>query len=96
MLYALKYGWDAPGISAAVVNATGTEGIAASPAPSQFCGCAQPGGVAEAVCGSSCADGNPPGQYVRINASLAHRTILPYLGLPLPATLTAQSIMRLN
>lgn len=96
MLYAAKNGFDATGIAAAVANATGTEGITATPAPAQFCGCPSAGGVITADCGTPCADGNPSGYYVRINAALNHETILPYPGLPLPSTLTAQSIIRLN
>ncbi len=98
MLYASKNGWDPGGIAiaAAVENATGTQGITAMPAPVQFCGCPSASGVVETACNSSCADGNPPGQYIRINASFVHETILPYPGLPLPTTLTAQSIIRLK
>jgi hypothetical protein len=96
MLYAAKNGFDPAGIAAAVSNATGTQGITAVPAPAQFCGCPTAGGVSPVECGATCADGSPPGAYVRISAALNHQTILPYPGLPLPSTLTAQSILRLN
>ena len=96
MLYAAKNTWNSAGISAAVVNATGTSGVAAVPAPVQFCGCPTALGVIEVTCNSPCADGNLPGQYIRISAALSHSTILPYPGLQLPTTLTAQSIVRLN
>jgi Flp pilus assembly protein TadG len=95
-LYAAKNGYDATGIAAAVANATGTQGIAATPAPMQFCGCPDASGIVETACATTCNDGKPPGQYVRINAALTHKTILPYPGLPLPTTLTAQSVIRLN
>ncbi len=95
-MYAAKNGFDAAGISAAVVNATGTQGIAAVPAPTQFCGCPSAVGVAPVACNSTCTGNATPGQYVRINAALDHRTILPYPGLSLPTTLTAQSIVRIN
>jgi len=95
-VYAAKNGFDPAGIAAAVVNASGTQGITATPAPENFCGCPDAGGIVAAACGSPCADGNPSGEYVRISAALSHETILPYPGLPLPATLTAQSIIRLN
>jgi predicted dehydrogenase len=42
------------------------------------------------------ASGDPPGQYVQVNAALPHETILSYPGLPLPATLTGQAIVRVN
>ena len=100
MLYAAKNGFDAGGIAAAVVNATGTQGITATPTPTLFCGCPNASGVSiKMLCDPPpppCADGNPMGQYVQINAALDHQTILPYLGLPLPTTLKAQSIVRLH
>lgn len=95
-LYAAKNGYDQNGIAAAVANATGTQGITATPAPAQFCGCPNTAGIVETACSATCNDGNSPGQYVRISAALAHQTILPYPGLPLPTTLTAQSVLRLN
>jgi len=98
MVYAAKNGFDAPGINSAVVNATGTPGITAAPAPAQFCGCPGAGGIVEETCVSPppCADGSPVGQYARISASLGHQAILPNIGLPLPTTLTARSIVRLH
>ena len=95
-LYAAKHGWDAAGISAAVVNATGASGMAASPAPSKFCGCPGVGGVAAIACTSTCAGGVTPGVYIQINATLPHATILPYLGLPIPSSLTFQSTVRIQ
>ena len=44
-LYAAKNGFDSAGITAAVVNATGTQGITATPAPVQFCGCPSATGI---------------------------------------------------
>lgn len=95
-LYVAKNGYDATGIAAAVSNASGTQGITATPAPVQFCGCPNASGIVETACNATCTDGNPPGQYVRVSAALAHKTILPYPGLQLPTTLTAQSVVRLN
>lgn len=95
-IYAAKNGYDAAGISAAVVNATGTAGITATPAPVQFCGCPSTSGITTTTCSATCSDGKTPGQYVRISASLARVTILPYPALGLPATLSATSVVRLN
>lgn len=95
-LYASKNGFDPAGISAAVVNATGTQGLTASPAPAQFCGCPQSSGVIAVSCSTTCTGGTAPGQYVRIYAALPHTSILPAFALPLPETLTAQAIVRLN
>lgn len=94
-LYAAKNGFDATAIANAVLNATGTPGVTASPAPVQFCGCPSASGVATVTCGATCGGGGTAGTYVRVSAALAHDTILPYPGL-LPTTLTAQSIVRLN
>jgi Flp pilus assembly protein TadG len=94
-LYAAKNGWNASGISSAVVNASGITGIAASPAPTQFCGCPALAGIAVATCGTTCAGGAAVSQYIRINATLTRTTILTS-GFGLPATLTAQSIVRQN
>lgn len=95
-VYAAKYGWNANGIAAAVTNATGTPGISASPAPEKFCGCPAASGVAAATCSVNCANGNTPGEYVRISAVLLRQSIIPYAGFSLPTSLTAQSIVRLK
>lgn len=96
VLYASKNGFDSAGISAAVVNATGAQGVTASPAPTQFCGCPQTSGVTTISCSATCTGGTAPGQYARVYAALPHQSILPAFALPIPATLTAQAIIRLN
>jgi Flp pilus assembly protein TadG len=95
-LYAVKHGWDSARISAALVSATDTAGITATPSPTQFCGCPGVSGIISATCSSTCADGNSPGQYVQINAAITRRSLILSTNLPLPATFTAQSIVRLN
>lgn len=95
-MYAAAHGWDIAGISAAVENATQTSGIAATPAPSEFCGCATVSGVAAVNCTLTCVGGSAPGTYARINATLAHNTILTLPGLALPANLTGLAIVRLD
>jgi|SRR5579864_579593 len=94
-LYAAKHGNDPGGITGAVSNATSIAAIAATPAPASFCGCPGTAGIAAVSCTSNCANGNPPGQYVRISATLTRQSIIPNSGLPLPAAFTAQSIIRL-
>jgi Flp pilus assembly protein TadG len=85
-------------IGQAVVNATGTTGIAATPVPVAYCGCPTTAGIVSQTsnCTSVCPDGTAPGHYVQINAALAHSTIMPFLTLPLPATLTASSTIRVQ
>jgi Flp pilus assembly protein TadG len=96
-LYAAQNGWSSTGISAAVTSATSATGLTASPAPSQFWGCPGESGIATVASSSvKCANGNSPGLYVQVNASLNHATILPYPGLSLPTTFTAKSVIRIN
>ncbi|HWA69608.1 MAG TPA: TadE/TadG family type IV pilus assembly protein [Rhizomicrobium sp.] len=94
--YAIKNGWNSAAISAAVVNATGATGVTAAPAPTQYCGCPGAAGVTAVLCTATCAAGVAPGVYVRVNASRPHVTILNNLGLPIPATITAHAIVRLQ
>ncbi len=98
-LYAAQNGANnLAAIGQAVINATGTSGITATPAPTSFCGCPGAAGVISqgSNCTAVCSDGTAPGQYVQVGASLAHQTLMPFLQLPLPATLTAQSIVRVQ
>jgi Flp pilus assembly protein TadG len=95
-LYASEYGWNPSGISAAVVNATGATGLTATPASVEFCGCPTSTGITAVVCTATCTGGVTPGTYVKVSAALPHQTILSYPGLPLPATLTGQSTIRLQ
>lgn len=95
-LYAGKYGWDAAGIAAAVVNATDASGVTASPAPVQFCGCPGTGGITTVDCGSQCPDGSSAEQYVRVSASMPHTELLTGLGLPIPSMLTAHATVRVQ
>jgi hypothetical protein len=97
-LYVGKHGWSSPGsgITAAVQAATDVTGLAASPAPMQFCGCSGSTGVVATSCTSTCSGGTTPGQYVQINASLTRLSLIPNSGLPLPATFSAQSMVRIK
>jgi Flp pilus assembly protein TadG len=95
-LYAAENGWNATSIASAVTGASSLAGISASPAPTEFCGCPSATGIASIACTSTCTSGNSPGQYVQVNATLTRRSLIPNSGLPLPATFTAQSVVRLN
>jgi Flp pilus assembly protein TadG len=95
-LYAAKHGWNSAGISAAVVGATGASGMAASPAPTLFCGCPSASGIATIVCTSTCTGGVQPGEYVQVNSSLARLSILSDPGLGLATTLTGESTIRIQ
>ena len=93
-VYASQNDWDATAVANAVVSASNTSGITATPAPSQFCGCPTAAGVTTWTCGTKCASGDAPGVYALISAQIPHQAILP--GLPLPTTLSAQATVRLD
>jgi Flp pilus assembly protein TadG len=95
-LYAAKHGWNSAGISAAVVGATGASSMAATPAPTLFCGCPSASGIATIVCTSTCTGGVQPGEYVQVNSSLARLSILSDPGLGLATTLTGESTIRIQ
>ena len=98
-LYAAKHGAsNLTAIGQAVVNSTATSGITASPAPTTFCGCPTAAGIVSqgTNCTTVCASGSAPGHYVTVNAAVTHQTIMPYLSLPLPATLTASITVRVQ
>lgn len=94
-LYAAEHGWNSAAISSAVVNATGASGMAASPAPSEFCGCPGTTGVTAVACTATCTGGTAPGVYVQVNATLPHPTILPGLS-SVPSSFTFQSTIRIQ
>jgi Flp pilus assembly protein TadG len=96
-LYAGKYGGsNLVAVRQAIAGATATTGVVAG--ATLFCGCPTASGVISqaADCTTVCADGKAPGQYVQVTASLAHQKIMPFLTLPLPATLTAAVMVRVQ
>lgn len=94
--YASTNTWDVTAIENAVTSATELSGISASPAPSQFCACAN-GGILTAVsCASTCSGGGSPGTYALVNAQVTHYNLLPYPGLSYPTTISAQARRRLQ
>ncbi len=97
--YAAGHPWNTNSstkIADAVTAASTQPGIAATPAPSQMCGCPTSGAVAAASCGSTCANGNIAGYYVTVNAQLPYAPQLPYSLLGQSVTLTAQSTVRIR
>ena len=85
-----------PGIQNAVVNATGTAGITAAPAPTSFCGCPGASGITVGNCTNLCTSGSAQGHYVRVNAAITHTKILTFPGLPDPLVLTGVSTLRVQ
>lgn len=96
LIYASKNGWDQTGIANAVTSSSRSSAIQASPAPSQFCGCPAVSGLQTVACNATCSNGDAPGEYIQIEASLSRTSLFSNTGLTLPATLTAQTILRLN
>ena len=94
--YAIAHGFTAGAISSAVTSATSFSGISASPAPSQFCGCAASTGITTATCDATCAGGAPSATYVTVSAQGTYTTLLPYPLLPTSYALTGQSTVRLQ
>ncbi len=76
--YAVNHGFNAAAIRTAVLSATSTSGISASPDPVQFCGCPSTSTLSTVTCSTVCADGSSAGTYVRVSASRTYATIIPY------------------
>ena len=94
--FAALHGFDSNNIENAITSATAFAGIAASPAPTQFCGCASDSGIGVIDCASKCPSGLSPGSYVTASAQATYNTILPYPLLPSSYTFNAQSILRVQ
>jgi Flp pilus assembly protein TadG len=97
--YAVFHPWNSTSpatISNVVTAATGLSGVAASPAPKEFCGCPSGSAIAAAACASTCPDGQPPGYFVTVSARTIYSPPLPYSVLGGPVALTAQSTVRVR
>jgi Flp pilus assembly protein TadG len=94
--YAALHGFDATNIANAITSATAFSGIAASPSPAQFCGCASASGIGAVDCASKCPSGSSPGSYITASAQGTYTTILPYPLLSSSYTLNAQSTLRIQ
>jgi len=103
MLYAAaNTTFNAGNIQSAVVNAsvlpTGLNTLTATPAPTQFCGCATAASVTNLgsppCSATACAGNSAAGTYVQVNASLTHTIIIPNPWVP--TTLTATAVIRIN
>jgi Flp pilus assembly protein TadG len=94
--YAALNGFALSNISNAITNATSYSGISASPAPTQFCGCASASGISAVACGSQCPGAIPAGTYVTASAQSTYATIIPYPMIPSSYALSAQSTVRIQ
>jgi Flp pilus assembly protein TadG len=94
--YAVTHGYNSVAIGNAVVSATSTTGITATPTPVQFCGCPSGSTLSSATCGTVCPDGTGAGTYARVSASRTHTTVVPYPWLPASYAQTATSTVRIK
>jgi Flp pilus assembly protein TadG len=84
-------------ISNAILNATTYTSITATPAPSQFCGCASATGVTVATCGSTCSpSGFTAGTYVTSSAKALFSPVIPNPWQASTVTLAAQATVRIK
>jgi len=94
--YALAHGWNSTAIQAAVTSASDITGIAASPAPAEFCGCPSGSSVASATCGSICANGLSVGTYVTVSAQRTFTPLVPYSGYGSSVVISGSSTVRID
>ena len=94
--YAVLHGYDSYLISHAVTGATSYTAVTASPAPTQYCGCASGTAVVAATCGSPCANGVDAGTYVTVSASATYATLVSYPGIAANFPLVGRATVRLQ
>lgn len=99
--WAMLHGFNSTSISTAVTSATSFPGISATPAPSQFCGCAASTGVTPnedtaPICESPCPDTTVAGTFVTASAQATYNTILAYPSIPASFAFTAQTTVRIQ
>jgi Flp pilus assembly protein TadG len=97
--YAANHPWNSnspTAIANAVTAASTLPTVAASPAPSQACGCPSSSTIAAATCGSTCSNGQIAGYYVVVRAQSPYTPQLPYSLLGSSVSLTAQSTVRVR
>lgn len=94
--WAIKNGFDANAISNAVSLATNAPAINVSPAPVQFCGCANGSSISTVSCGSTCSGGILAGTYTTVSAQMTFSTMLNYGFFPSSYNFSSQSTVRLQ
>lgn len=97
--YASGHPWNSDSVTAistAVTSAGALPGIAASPPPSQICGCPSGSAVMSYTCNTTCPNGQTAGYYVVVGAQLPYTPPLPYSVLGNSMTLSAQSTVRIR
>lgn len=84
---AVASSFDETSISSAITSAvdsgeiSGLTALAATPAPTSWCGCPDPeAGITAASCGSTCASGREAGRYVTVNAQATYTHLFAWPG----------------
>ncbi len=93
-LYALRNGYNAGAIQAAVVGATSLT-VTASPAPQLVQACVTSGAVV-VTAGSTCPSGGAPGSYVIVNAQAAVTPVVAFTAFAMPSTLSSRATIRIQ
>ena len=92
--YAMAHGWNSNAIQNAVTAATSLPSVTASPAPTKTCGCPSGTSIAAAACGTNCANGQPVGVYITVNAQATYTTLIAYPVLGSSVPLSSQATVR--
>lgn len=94
--YAAVHGYKIASISQAITSTSNLSGLAASPAPTEFCGCPSGSGLTTATCGSTCSDSSLAGTYVTVSATATYTTLIHYPMLPASFTFVNSAVARIQ
>jgi Flp pilus assembly protein TadG len=93
--YAMVNGFNSTSIGSAVTAATSVSSLAATPAPTQTCGCPNTSsGITAATCGASCTGGGTADKYITVGAQASYSTVFTWPGVSNPMTLSSTAIVR--
>ncbi|WP_164549761.1 TadE/TadG family type IV pilus assembly protein [Altericroceibacterium xinjiangense] len=92
--YALLHGWDQDGITQSVMSATTLE-VTANPAPQRLQGCVSGTSIIPTT-EPTCPSGAQPGEYVTASATAPFSPLMPWPGLTLSSSLSADAMARVR
>ncbi|ANW05758.1 TadE/TadG family type IV pilus assembly protein [Bradyrhizobium icense] len=94
--YAIVRGFNKSAISSAVIAATNSSAVSASPEPVQYCGCPTSTGVSTVSCGTVCPGGAVAGTYAKVSAQATYYTLINYQLVANSYSFNAESTARLQ
>jgi Flp pilus assembly protein TadG len=98
--YAVAHGFSASAITTAATSAAPVSGISASPAPSEYYGCATATGVTVSTNGATCpsgtSTGGTAGQYVSVTTTMPFTALFSAAGISYPSSLAATAVVRIQ